>query len=100
MSRANLERRLGDLADRLRALRAELAVSEEQRAFLEGEASDAELRALVSETPLAVAEGHEARRHASAMGRHLESVQQSIEALVKEQDALLDRLAEELEASP
>ena len=69
MSRTLLQRRLIDVSDRLKRLRAELAVAEEQCAFFEAEAEDARLRALVSETPLADAEAHEIRRHADAQGR-------------------------------
>ena len=47
-----LQRRLVDVSDRLKRLRAELGVTVEQLVFLEGEAEDARLRALVAETPL------------------------------------------------
>ena len=68
MSRTLLQRRLIDVSDRLKRLRADLAVAEEQCAFFEAEAEDARLRALVSETPLADAEAHEIRRHAGRAG--------------------------------
>ena len=68
MSRSILERRLVDVSERLKRLRAELAVTEEQLAFLEEEADDARLRALVAETPLGDAEARDARRHADAIG--------------------------------
>ena len=48
-----LERRLIDVSDRLKRLRSECAVADEQLTFLEEEADDARLRALVSETPIA-----------------------------------------------
>ena len=96
MSRTLLQRRLFDVSDRLKRLRADLAVAEEQCAFFEAEAEDARLRALVSETPLADAEAHEVRRHADAQGRNRDSLRRSIADLQREQDALLDRMAETL----
>ena len=74
MSQSLLQRRLIDVSDRLKRLRAELAVADEQCAFLEAEAEDARLRALVSETPLAEAEAHEARRHADAQARQRDAL--------------------------
>lgn len=96
MTRTLLQRRLIDVSDRLRRLRADLAVAEEQCAFFEAEAEDARLRALVSETPLAEAEAHEVRRHADAQLRHRETLRRAITELEREQDALLDRMAAEL----
>ena len=96
MSRTLLQRRLIDVSDRLKRLRADLAVAEEQCAFFEAEAEDARLRALMSETPLADAEAHEIRRHADAQGRNRDSLRRSIVELQREQDALLDRMAETL----
>lgn len=91
-----IQRRLVDVSERMRRLRAELAVSEEQLAFLEDEADDARLRALVSETPLAEHESREARRHADALARHRDVLRQSVVELEHERDALLDRMASEL----
>jgi chromosome segregation ATPase len=99
MSRSILERSLVDVSERLKRLRAELAVIDEQAAFLEDEADDARLRAMVAETPLVDAEARDARRHADAIGRHRETLIQSIAALGREQDSLLDRMAAELSAS-
>jgi hypothetical protein len=96
MSRTLLQRRLIDVSDRLKRLRAELAVADEQCAFLDAEAEDARLRALVSETPLADAEAHEMRRHADAQGRQRDALRRSIGELEQEQDNLLDRMAETL----
>lgn len=98
MTRTLLERRLIDVADRLKRLRADLGVAEEQLVFLEEEAEDARLRALVSETPLAEAEAREVRRHADALRRHRDDLRRSIAELEREQDALLDRMAAELPA--
>jgi flagellar biosynthesis chaperone FliJ len=89
-----LERRLRDVAGELRALRRELAVTDEQLAQLADEADDARLRSLLSETPIAEREHREAARHADAMGRHRTDVVHSIEHLERQQDDLLDRLNE------
>jgi hypothetical protein len=96
MAKTLLERRLIDVSDRLKRLRAELAVAEEQCAFLAAEAEDARLRSLVSETPLADAEAHEMLRHADAQARQRDTLRRSIAELEHEQDALLDRMAKEL----
>jgi hypothetical protein len=96
MSKSLLERRLIDVSDRLKRLRAELAVADEQCAVLVNEAEDARLRSLVSETPLAQAEAHEMRRHADAQSRQRDALRRAIEELERDQDALLDRMANEL----
>jgi chromosome segregation ATPase len=92
MSRSLVERRLSEVAARLRSLREDLAVSEDQLAHLADTADDARLRALVSETPLAEKEHQEAQRHADAMGRHRADVLEDIAKLEQTQDELLDRL--------
>jgi len=100
MPRTLLQRRLIDASDRLKRLRAELAVLDEQCAFFEAEAEDARLRSLVSETPIAEAEAREVRRHADAQSRHRDSLRRSVADLESEQNALLDRLAAEMAESP
>jgi hypothetical protein len=96
MTRSLLQRRLIDVSDRLKRLRSERAVVDEQLAFFEEEAEDKRLRALVSETPLAEAEAREVRRHADALGRQRDALQRAVADLEREQDALLDRMAAEL----
>ncbi len=98
MARSILQRRLVDVSDRLKRLRAELAVTDEQLAFLEDEAEDARIRALMSETPLGDVEARDARRHADALGRHRDTLVLQIAELGREQDALLDRMSAELSA--
>jgi uncharacterized protein YbaP (TraB family) len=87
-----IERRLTDVTQRLRRARQELAVVEEQLAALADAADDARIRALVSETPLADKEHHEAQRHADAMARGRAAVLASIAELETAQSELLDRL--------
>ena len=100
MPRTLLQRRLIDVSDRLKRLRGELAVSEEQCLFLEAEAEDARLRALVSETPIAEADARDQRRHADAQNRHRDSLRRAVGELESEQNALLDRMAADLASSP
>ncbi|MFN0092453.1 MAG: hypothetical protein ACKVWR_19645 [Acidimicrobiales bacterium] len=94
MSRSMLERRLTEVSDRLKRLRQDLAVAEEQLAHFAGEAAEARLRALVSETPLSVREHREAQRHADAMDKHRGDLLREIEKLERSQDDLLDKLIE------
>ena len=95
MSRSLIERRLFDVAERIRALRDELSVADEQLAALAEAADDARLRALVSETPIAGREHNEAQRHADAMARHRADVVNQLAELERTQDELLDRLLAE-----
>ena len=95
MSRSLVERRLTEVGARLKQLREELAVSDEQLGFLAEAADDARLRALVSETPLADRENQDAQRHADAMQRHRADVLDQISRLEQTQDDLLDRLLAE-----
>jgi hypothetical protein len=95
MSRTLLEQRLTDLSERLAHLRRELSVADEQLAHFAGEADEARLRALVSETPLADREHREAQRHADAMARHRSDLAGEIAELEAAQDELLDKLIAE-----
>lgn len=88
-----IERRLRDTGARLRRLRAELAVVDEQLAHLADDADDKGLRALVSETAGATTEYREARLHVDAMVRHRQSVLDAIAELEIRQDQLLDKMA-------
>jgi len=66
VKRDNVERRLLEVHALLVRARQELAVVEEQlEVFLET-ADEARIRSLVSETPLADREWHDAQRHAEA----------------------------------
>jgi hypothetical protein len=98
MSRSILQRRLVDVSERLKRMRVELAVTEEQLVFLEEEAEDARLRALVAETPLADVEARDARRQTDTLARHRDSLRATVAELEREQDTLLDRISAELSA--
>lgn len=95
MSKASVERRLREVGSRLRQLREELQVTDEQLTNLADAADDARLRALVSETPLAGEDYRQAERHAQAMRRHRAKVVDEITRLERSQDELLDRLVAE-----
>jgi hypothetical protein len=95
MHRSLVERRLIEVNSRLKRVREELAVVDEQLAALADAADEARIRYLVSETPLADRELREARRHADAMTRSRVAVMESIAELERVQDELLDRLVTE-----
>lgn len=95
MSRASVERRLRQVAARVRDLREELNVTDEQLAQLRDVAEDARLRALVSETPLASEEHRQAERHVETIRRHRAQVADEIAGLEGAQDELLDKLSAE-----
>jgi hypothetical protein len=95
MSRSVVERRLSEVAERLKSVRRELAVADEQLAHFDGEADDARLRALVSETPLGEKEFRDAQKHADAMRSHRAGLAAELADLERVQDELLDRLLAE-----
>ena len=95
MSRKLVERKLSEAAERLKALRVDLRVVDEQLAFLTDAADDARLRAMVSETPMADREHREAQKHANAMARHRTELVAQVQELERAQDELLDRLVAE-----
>lgn len=92
MSRSLIERRLTDVADRLKQLRVDLGVADEQLLHFAEEADDARLRSLVSETPLAEREHRDAARHAAAVERSRDELAAEIRRLEAVQDQLLDEL--------
>ncbi len=92
MSKWLVERKLSEAAERLRQLRADLAVVDEQLAHFADAADDARLRAMVSETPMADREHRDAQKHADAMARHRAELVTQIAELHRSQDELLERL--------
>ncbi len=93
MSKSLIERRLAEVGDRLRHLRDDLRVADEQLAHFAAEADDARIRSLVSETALADREHRSAERHAGAMQRHRDQVAAEIARLEAQLDELLDQLS-------
>lgn len=89
MQRFLLERRIRDVHSRLVRARAELAVIEEQLAVVQEEAEEARVRSLVSETPLAAHDYAEVRRHADAMIRARQAMEETVSELSRRRDELL-----------
>ncbi len=92
MSKWLVERKLSEASERLRQLRADLAVVDEQLAHFADAADDARLRAMVSETPMADREHRDAQKHSDAMARHRVELVTQIAELHRSQDELLERL--------
>ncbi|MFV2039476.1 MAG: hypothetical protein ACC660_04475 [Acidimicrobiales bacterium] len=92
MSRPMIERKLIETGQRLKQLREDMGVADEQLAHFAAEADDARIRSLVSETPLAEREHRDAARHAGAMQRHRDELANDIVRLEQAQDELLDQL--------
>ena len=92
MSKRSVERKLRKTGMRLRGLRDELAVIDEQLAHLVDDTEDASLRALVAENPAAAIEHREATGHSEAMADHRRHVIAEIASLETNQDKLLDQL--------
>jgi len=86
------ERRLKQATARLRWLREELRVIDEQLVHLGEEADDMGIRSLVSENSGASYEYRNAQAHADAMAKHRAHVLASIAELEVRQDLLLDHL--------
>ena len=86
------ERRLTQVSARLRSLREELAMIDEQLVQFTDDADELSLRALVAETPQASHESNEARKHLDAMRKHRGHVTGEIAELERRQDELLERM--------
>ncbi len=98
MARPLIERRLSEIGERLRRLRADVAVTEEQISHLADEADEADearVRHLVSETPLSERGRREADGQVHAMSRHREDLLAEVLRLEITQDELLDRMTVE-----
>jgi hypothetical protein len=87
-----VERKLWATADRLRTLRAELPVIDEQLAHLAHDADDADLRGLMADHDPGF-EARQPRAHADVMQRHRQRVVDEIAELERRQDELLDQLS-------
>ena len=94
MARRVIERRLAEVGSRLRRLRGDLAVAEDQLIHFNEEADEARVRALVSETAMADRDHRGAQRHAASMARHRDGLREEIQRLEGTQDELLDRLTD------
>ena len=94
MAHRLLHRRLAQASSRLKELRTELVVVEDQMSHVVDEADDKAMRALVSETPSADFEYRDAKRHADAMKRNHQKIVSEIADLERKINELLDRMKE------
>jgi len=90
--RSNLEKRLAEVRAESVALRESLRVLDEQLAYQQTLAEDAETRAVVASTPLADRARREAADDAHRTRRQREETASRLADLLAEQDTLLERL--------
>ncbi len=89
---AFVERRLRRGSVTMRELRDELRITTEQLEFVESEAQEKEMRAMVAETADAALEHHEAQRTLETMQKYHRYLLASIAETESLQDRLLDKL--------
>lgn len=91
--RLGVERRLEGVRAEVSRLRDHVRVLDEQLAYLEGVAEEARTRALVSSTPLADRERHQAEEDLRRTQAERDDLARRLDELEAEQDRLLERLA-------
>lgn len=89
-----IQRRLAQASARVREIRAELRVVEDQLSHMADEAAELSLRALVSETPAAEFEYRDAKRHADVMEKRRDDLRAELAAMESRINDLLDRMKE------
>jgi hypothetical protein len=94
-----IREQLDDLAGKLVRAQQELTVAREQVAFQTGVADEAQVRMVVSGTPLADREFREARDDLERLKRHEEKTAGMIAELSEERDRLLERLFEDIDSA-
>ena len=87
-----VERRLSKVGFRLKTLRSELAVVDEQLLYLGEDADDQAIRAMVAETASSSYEARSAQGNLANMTKHRAKVVEEIAELEERQDQLLDQL--------
>jgi hypothetical protein len=92
MGARSIERKLRKVGTRLRQLRDELAVVDEQLAHLADDTDEKSLRALLGDNAEAAHEYRQAAGHSEAMAEHRRRLLAEISTLDKKQDELLDEL--------
>ena len=92
MAQRFLQRRLSQASNRIRELREELRIVQDQLSYLTDEADDLSLRAMVSETPTASFEYREAKKNAEAMVKHRDGLVAEIAVLEQKINDYLDRM--------
>ncbi len=88
----NLQKNLAELTERLRRMRTDLRIIEEQLLFQLDVVEDARTRMLVAETPLGDREYDVARDDYERMNKERSRLLAGIHDAQLEQDALLDRM--------
>lgn len=89
-----VERRLSKVGFRLKTLRSELAVVDEQLLYLSEDADDQAIRAMVAETASSSFEARSAQGNLVNMTKHRAKVVEEIAELEERQDQLLDQLTD------
>ncbi|HVM19692.1 MAG TPA: hypothetical protein VM307_07010 [Egibacteraceae bacterium] len=92
MLRGTLQQRLSVARAELVRARESLRIVEEQVAYQQGVADDAETSAIVAETPLASRDHREATGDLRRLQREQDELRRRVAELSAEQDELLDRL--------
>jgi len=87
-----VERRLSKVGSRLKSLRSELAVIDEQLLYLGDDADDQAIRAMVAETASSSFEARSAKGNFANMTKHRVKVVEEIVELEQRQDELLDEM--------
>jgi phage I-like protein len=93
--RGNLQKRLEDVRTEILRAREAARILDEQVAYQQGVADEAETAAVVAETPLAHREQREADGDLRRLRTQRDELRERIAALTAEQDDLLDRLLEQ-----
>lgn len=93
-----IQSQLDEISVRLARATQELQVAREQVAFQTEVSDDAQVRMVVSGTPLADREYREARDDLERLRRHEERTRELIAELTGERDRLLDRLLESIDS--
>jgi uncharacterized protein (DUF3084 family) len=94
-----IRQQLDELAAKLARAQQELAVAREQVAFQSEVADEAQVRMVVSGTPLADREFREARDDLERLKRHEQKTRSTIAELSEERDRLLERLFEDIDSA-
>lgn len=87
-----IERRLSKVGSRLKTLRSELAVIDEQLLYLGADADDQAIRAMVAETASSSFEARSAQGNYANMTKHRLKVVAELAELNQRQDDLLDQM--------
>ena len=92
MSKRSVERRLAKTGARLKVLRGEIAVTEEQLLYLGEDADDQAIRAMVAETASSSFDARSAQGNFENMSKHRLRMIAEIAELEQKQDELLDEM--------